>query len=281
MKGRATLSSFRHLDPARHPFLKGKSRDEIYDRGRFMAPGGLLLFHEMVEAFDLDPGARILDLGCGRGQSTELLARRFDADVTGVDLWISEEERTERLALKGSAAKIRHIQADIRRGLPCRAQTFDCVFSMQSFHTFGGNPRMVRYIAKLMKPGGILCIAQTCFASEPLEWPEVFLDTDGWAAEYHKYHSPIWWRDHISAQGFFEVHQSSEVRDGDIFWEDDVLYRGELAGWKDEFLANAGWLIKQIAHGQHSKPRLTHLKLLASLSQNAEAQVSETRPQGS
>lgn len=48
---------------------------------------------------------------------------------------------------------------------------------------------MVRYFATLLKPGGAVCIAQGCFSDECESIPEPFRDSDGWQADYARYHS--------------------------------------------------------------------------------------------
>lgn len=251
--------SFRRLDPERHPLLKTMSRDEMYDRGRVMAPGGLLLAHRMAEALRLAPGDRVLDLGCGRGQSSALLASAHGVDVDAVDLWIDPAER-----VAARTGQVRHVRADVRRGLPFASGSFHAVFSMQAFHTFGASSAMLRYLATLLGPGGRLCIAQTCFDTEVDPLPSVFSETDGWDAGYRAYHAPGWWRDHVGESGVFRVETCEEVPDGDILWEDDVLYRGDRDGWSDAYLSRFAWLFRHIAHGRTGRPRLTHFMLTAT-----------------
>ena len=91
-----------------------------------------------------------------------------------------------------------------------------------------------------------------------MELPPLFQDTGGWNADYNHYHSPGWWRDHVAGSGLFDVMTAEEIEEGQVFWEDDVLRRGDRTGWSDEFLSNSQWLIRQIAHGQTSSPTLTH-----------------------
>ena len=57
--------------------------------------------------------------------------------------------------------------------------------------------------------------------------------------------------------------QCAEFEDGDVMWEDDVLYRGDRAGWRADYLSRAGWLMQHIRYGQTHRPRLTHLLLTA------------------
>lgn len=254
-------ASFRRLDPARHPLLETMSRDAMYDRGRVMAPGGLLLAHRMAEALRLVPGGQVLDLGCGRGQSSTLLASAHAVHVAAVDLWIAPEERA---GAAGLAGQVRHVRADVRRGLPFASGSFDAVFSMQAFHTFGTSPAMIRYLATLLKPGGRLCIAQTCFDAEVNPLPDVFSETDGWDAGYRTYHSPGWWQDHVAHGGAFRVDTCEELCDGDVLWEDDVLYRGDRDGWSDGYLSRFAWLLRHLLHGRTGRPRLTHFMLTAT-----------------
>ena len=224
----------------------------------------------MAEQLTLKPGDRVLDLGCGRGQSSVFLASQFGAEVVALDLWVGAAER-KRSALQASVGRlVTPLQGDIARGLPSSFGSFDAIFCLQSFHCYGTRVSTLRYLASLLKAGGSICFAQGCFRQEPDALPSLFRETDGWHVEYDKYHSPGWWRNHLQASGRFDVATAQEVPDGDILWEDDVLYRGDRAGWSDDFLADSAWLIRQIAHGRASTPTLTHCLVRAVKSDRKE-----------
>lgn len=87
------LENFNLLSADKHELLKVKTREEIYDNGKFMAPGGLLLINYMVKAINIVEGSYTLDLGCGRGQSSVFLAKKYKAKVVSVDAWIDTETR--------------------------------------------------------------------------------------------------------------------------------------------------------------------------------------------
>ncbi len=107
-------------------------------------------------------------------------------------------------------------------------------------------------------------IAQGCFRDEVDVFPPPFNDTDGWNAEYGNYHSPGWWWDHFRSNQALEVDLAREVSDGDIMWEDDVLYRGERARWSAHYIEHSAWLIRQVLHGRTASPALTHCMVVAS-----------------
>jgi ubiquinone/menaquinone biosynthesis C-methylase UbiE len=57
---------------------------EVYDKARALLPATARLWQELIADY-IDPGAAplILDLGCGTGRFSELLAQRFGGQVTG------------------------------------------------------------------------------------------------------------------------------------------------------------------------------------------------------
>ena len=59
------------------------------------ASGGanaLWLTEWLTEGLDLKPGMRVLDLGCGRANSSIFLHREFGVQVWATDLWFSASE---------------------------------------------------------------------------------------------------------------------------------------------------------------------------------------------
>ena len=101
--------------------------------------------------FDRLAGKRVLEVGCGMGLHTELLARA-GANLSSVDVSEKSVDLTrKRLELKGLRADV--ISADAER-LPFEDDTFDFVWSWGVIHHSSRTGRIVREIARVLKPAG-------------------------------------------------------------------------------------------------------------------------------
>ena len=130
-----------------------------YDR-----PGLQLLtyrpIHDAVLArvSDVEPST-VVDLGCGTGQLTQRLIRRFpDATTVGVDLsdgMLAGATRRMAQTGHGDGALVR---ADAHQ-LPFAPTSIDLVVCTESFHWYQDQARALDELAGVLRPGGRLLIA--------------------------------------------------------------------------------------------------------------------------
>ena len=251
-------ATFRTLDPEKYPELLGMTRDEIY-AGK-MGPGGLYLAAAMVRTVAPRAGMRILDIGCGRGATSRFLARRFQAQVFAVDLWISASENHQRFVSQGFERDIVPLHLDVEKDLPFPADYFDLVFCMDCVHYFGGASGFWARTLAHLKPGGDLAIGSPCFTGEFTagqldDLPQPYDDgTPVWAREFSQYHSPGWWAEVIGAADLMEPVDARIADDGEAYWEDEVLYNIEHQQSKKAVLRDA----RQIRCRREGYPYLTH-----------------------
>lgn len=96
-------------------------------------------------------GKNVLEIGCGMGLHTELMTRA-GANVSAVDISPTSVEVTrKRLALKGLAAEVREADAE---KLPFPDASIDFVWSWGVIHHSARTSRIVREIARVLKPQG-------------------------------------------------------------------------------------------------------------------------------
>jgi SAM-dependent methyltransferase len=112
----------------------------------------------VVKALGLRRGAGVLDLCCGPGRHSVLLARK-GLQVTGLDMsrpYLDEaRERARRLR-----CQVRFVQGDMR-AIPFRSE-FDAVIDLFTsfgyFHRQSENLRVLKEVRKALRPGGALLL---------------------------------------------------------------------------------------------------------------------------
>lgn len=108
-------------------------------------------------------GDRALDLGCGTGVQTAVLAERFD-EVLAVDLSGPMVEFARR---RRSAAGVRYEQRDLRDVTPDADGRFDLVFSAYTLHHVELDSALHR-IRSLVRPGGQVLLVDVVDDRQPV-----------------------------------------------------------------------------------------------------------------
>ena len=115
--------------------------------------------HEMVKwggLTQLSPGTTLLDVGCGIGGSSRILARDYKFDVTGVTISPQQVQRAQQLTPAGVTAKF---QVDDAMALSFPDASFDVVWSVEAGPHMPNKAVFARELMRVLKPGGLLVLA--------------------------------------------------------------------------------------------------------------------------
>ena len=107
----------------------------------------------------LPPSPRIIDLGCGPGLQTLVLARELKSSIIAVDIHQPYLDRLQASAAEaGLEARIetRNISMD---ALDCAAESIDLAWSEGALYTAGVS-KMLRYLHPLLRPNGVLAFTE-------------------------------------------------------------------------------------------------------------------------
>jgi SAM-dependent methyltransferase len=108
---------------------------------------------------DLGAKPRVLDLGCGPGAATTLLAGRTGGRVAAVDLHAPFlNEVRDKAAREGVSSRVLPVHASMET-LPFGAGTFDLVWSEGALYNVGFG-RGLEVSREVLKPGGALAATE-------------------------------------------------------------------------------------------------------------------------
>lgn len=141
-------------------------------KGESMERGHRPTGEQAIERMQVPPNARVLDLGCGSGWASRLLATKASAgSVVGVDI---SDEMIE-LACKSSAA---FPNTDFRVAaageLPFPDGSFTHAFSMESLYYYEDMAVGMSEVARVLAPGGLFAaVMDLYFENRPShQWIE-------------------------------------------------------------------------------------------------------------
>lgn len=130
----------------------------VYNRTIMKAEGGF--YCELVELIDPPDDVRILDVGCGPGYLTLMLAGANPAaHVTGVDFAPRQVAFANRRLRQSGVANCQFVLADAM-DLPFADGSFDIVTCMFSIKYWPDPPRGLREIRRVLDPGGALYMVE-------------------------------------------------------------------------------------------------------------------------
>jgi len=104
---------------------------------------------ELVGSLDLN-GCTIVDIGCGRGGNTAVVAEKFKGQVIGIDM------SSEAIAFCRKTHTSNPIDFRVGNALdiPLADDSCDAIINVESSHSYGNLPKFLSEVARICRPGG-------------------------------------------------------------------------------------------------------------------------------
>lgn len=191
---------------------------------------------ELLLRAGIQPGMSVVDLGCGTGMTTQLLADLVGptGEVVGVDYNAAQVEQARAL-LPAKHSNVRFVEASATdTGLP--RETFDVVYCRFLLIHLQDPELALREMHELLKPEGIMAVEDgdlTSASSEPLSKLEEFSNLFGALG-------PKWGVDYTLGRRLFHMVLNAKFSQVEITFNQPVFSRGENKRLLELSVAEAG-----------------------------------------
>ncbi len=129
-------------------------------------------------AMHIEPGNRVLDVGCGPATDTVQLGMMVGQRglVIGVDQDPDQvAEANQRVAQLGLSGQIRHQEADAL-SLPFQTAEFDAVRCERLFQNLANPEQVLREMIRVTRPGGWIVVMDTDWGTISVDSPELEIE---------------------------------------------------------------------------------------------------------
>jgi SAM-dependent methyltransferase len=126
-----------------------------YDKARVLAPETVRLWQDLLSAhIDRNAISLVIDLGCGTGRFSELLAAHFGVQVIGID---PSEKMVSQARRKRASGKVTYRQGSAE-ALPLADGCADLVFMSMIYHHLTDPSAVAQECRRVLHQGGYVCI---------------------------------------------------------------------------------------------------------------------------
>ena len=177
-----------------------------------MGPNSIRVLEELFDKYPLQfaPDDLILDLGCGTGLTSLVIAKETGARVYANDLWVSAEENRERFAKWGIGGQVTPICEDANN-FQFGEKQFNALISIDSYHYFAGQKGFFQEkILPFMKDDGVVLIGIPGLKDEYTGRSEELL-SDWLGNEAYMFKSPKLWKELIDSHDRIETVKTWEM----------------------------------------------------------------------
>jgi len=141
-------------------------------KGESMERGHRPVGEQAIARMNVPKDARVLDIGCGSGWATRLLAGyAAEGRVTGIDI---SDEMIQLAREQSKSFPNVDYEVASAESLPFADDEFTHAFSMESLYYYRDLPRALSEIHRVMKVGGLFCAVVDLYWESPAthQWVE-------------------------------------------------------------------------------------------------------------
>jgi len=158
-----------------------KYYDIVHQRHSVMNPVDETKLGRLYDLLELNPSARVIDIGCGKGEMLIGLAEKYDIKGLGIDkspYCVREAEKRKRQRVP--QADLRFLETDGAHYKPETGESSDLAMCIGATWIYGGYRNTVRALGGMTKSSGFVMVGEPFWRTSP---PQEYLQSEGLLAD--------------------------------------------------------------------------------------------------
>ncbi|UCG26606.1 MAG: class I SAM-dependent methyltransferase, partial [Bacteroidales bacterium] len=118
-------------------------------------PGGFEATKKLITKCQVSSNSSVLDIACGKGTTSVMIAERFGCRVTGIDISPGLIHEAKMLARTHKVDKLVDFLVGDATNLPFKDKEFDITIAQAMLVLIDDQRKVIREALRVLKPGGI------------------------------------------------------------------------------------------------------------------------------
>jgi ubiquinone/menaquinone biosynthesis C-methylase UbiE len=132
-------------------------------------PGGFASTKRLMQNIKLDKDKKVLDIACGKGTTSILIAKKFGCRVVGIDISPVLIEDAKELTKRNKVDKLIDFQVADATHLPFNDNEFDSSIAQAMLVLIDDKESVIREALRVIKPSGIAGWIELTWQQNPTE----------------------------------------------------------------------------------------------------------------
>lgn len=130
-------------------------------------PGGFESTNKLIEKCKINNNSHVLDIACGKGTTSILIAKKFKCQEIGIDINSELINDAKKLAKKHRVDKLIEFQVGDATRLPFNNSEFDVIIAQAMLILIENKDQVIREVLRVLKPDGIAGWIELTWQEQP------------------------------------------------------------------------------------------------------------------
>ena len=129
-------------------------------------PGGKYSTEKLLEICNIDSSKKVIDIGCGPGDTTIYIAKRYGCHVTGIDIMPEMIQKAKENAIKKKVDHLTRFET-VDAMSPTFSDTSFDIAIFQAVLIFGDKQKMLNFAYNVLKDQGLVGAIELTWKNDP------------------------------------------------------------------------------------------------------------------